>query len=161
MRVSGWDQGSTTTTATISTTTPACRLAIHILITTRPPLFGNISRVLHLISFVVVLSGSSHRRGSRESSFVVRNQLLLHHLGCFGAGFGFYTWGWELGGWVFFDIPASKFALCSFLGEEEEEEGNAKTEEGEEEEEVSVTYISAVFFTTINCHIEFRGPEPE
>lgn len=60
----------------------------------------------------------------------------------------------------FFDIPASKFALCSFLGEEEEEEGNAKTEEGEEEE-VSVTYISAVFFTTINCHIEFRGPEPE
>lgn len=46
---------------------------------------------------------------------------------------------------VFFDIPASKFALCSFLGEEEvEEEGNAKTEE--EEEEVSVTYISAVFF---------------
>lgn len=29
------------------------------------------------------------------------------------------------------------------------------------EEEVSVTYISAVFFTTINCHIEFRGPEPE
>lgn len=60
----------------------------------------------------------------------------------------------------FFDIPASKFALCSFLGEEEEEEGNAKTEEGEEEE-VSVTYISAGFFTTINCHIEFRGPEPE
>lgn len=53
----------------------------------------------------------------------------------------------------FFDIPASKFALCSFLGEEkmEEEEGNAKTEEEEEEEEVSVTYISAVFFFLPSC----------
>jgi len=35
---------------------------------------------------------------------------------------GFYTWGRELGGWVFFDIPASKFALCFFLEEKKMDE---------------------------------------